>query len=356
MYRLKSVLLAVVAIGFLAGCGSSEVEQPQLPAYTNPLLENGDGLPGTHWNDPHVLQIDDQFVMYASADIDWDGFVRIYRLTSTDGFAWNLSPTTPVFEKSATGWDSHGTETPAVVFFQGQYHLFYTGYDVTYDYTAIGADNIWGTFDDDSAIKHFKIGHAVSNDGVTFTRQPFVVEPTDPYAVPNLDFHQSVVGEPAPVVFNNKLYLYFTAIGAHAEVNSTWQVIGLMTSADGATWDTPRPVLKPDLTVYPRDQYIGYSTPNAVALGGALHLYFDVALDAPWTQAKLHHAVSNDGESNWIQDRAPLLGREDYSWTTAEIRSPSALVQGNQMYLYFAGHVMTPEINLAIGLEILPLP
>ena len=282
--------------------------------------------------------------------------MKIYRLTSADGFAWNLSPTTPVLEKSAVGWDSHNTETPAAVFFQGQYHLFYTGYDVAYDYATVGADSISGTFDDDNAVKHFKIGHAVSGDGITFVKQPFVVEPTAPYMAPNFDFNQSLVGEPAPVVFNDKLYLYFTAIGAHAEVNSTWQVIGLVTTADGTTWDTPRSVLKPDLSVYPREQYIGYSTPNAVVVGGAMHLYYDVALDSPWTQVKLHHAVSNDGESAWTQDGAPLFSREDFSWTAAEIRSPSALVRGDQMHLYFAGHVMTPEINLAIGLEILPLP
>ena len=329
-----------------------------LPAYTNPIMENDSFFIGARWNDPHVLYTNDQFIMYASSDNAWDGYVKIFRLTSPNGANWTLDPSTPVLTNSAGQWDSQCVETPAVVYFQGNYHLFYTGYDVPYDYSDVGDDGTAGTDDDDSAAKHFKIGHAVSPDGITFTKVSNVVESTAPYAAVNSDFDQYIVGEPAPVVFSNKIYLYFTAVGAAAEVGTTWQTIGLVTY-DGSDWDTPRRVLTPDLTLYPRtsgDQYIGYSTPNAVIINNKVHLYCDVALNDPWTQVKLHHASSADGETGWTQDPASLYSRDDFTWTAAEIRSPSALVHNDRLYLYFAGHVLSPAINLGIGLEIIDLP
>ena len=329
------------------------------PVYTNPIMQNDNFFTGSHWNDPHVLYINNTFVMYASSDVSFDGYVKIYRLASTDGVNWNLNPSTPVLDKSVSGWDSHCVETPAVVYFNNQYHMFYTGYDVAHDYSDPKTAD---PYDDDNASKHFQIGHAVSNDGISFTKTGSILQPSAPYVAPNLAFNQYVVGEPAPVVFNNKIYLYFTAVGAAAEVGTTWQTIGLMTSSDGTTWDAPRRVLTPDLSIYPRttgDEYLGYSTPNAIVINNQMHLYYDVVLNLPWTQVMLHHAVSTDGETSWTQDVTHLLSRSSFDWTADEIRSPSALAFNNRLYLYFAGHKLQPApvvANLAIGLKIYALP
>jgi hypothetical protein len=168
---------------------------------------------------------------------------------------------------------------------------------------------------------------------------------------PNLDFNQYITAEPAPVVFNDKIYLYFTAVGANTNVNTTLQVIGL-TTYNGSTWTQAESVLEPDQTIYPRSTYIGYSTPNAIVTSGKIHLFFDIVKAEPWQQVMIHRAVSADGKSGWLHDSAPLLAKENYSWTEAEIRSPSALVHENKLYLYFAGH---RALDLAIGLEIYDL-
>ena len=363
MNKASTFVMAIFILCFGVGCDDNSNMKKSTtpdpidtdPIFTNPLIQNDDFFNGSHWNDPHVLYINDQWVMYASSDISWDAYVKVYRLISPDGITWSLNPSTPVLENSASGWDSRSIETPAVVYYQDNYHLFYTGYDVPFDYSSDGDDGMANTSDDDTSAKHFKIGHAISADGINFSKQEFVIESTAPYDDPNFDFNQYIVGEPAPVVYNKQLYLYFTAVGADLEVNATWQVIGLMTY-DGENWDAPRAVLKPELSLYPRDQYIGYSTPNAVIINDAIHLYYDVAIEVPWTQVKLHHAYSTDGETDWIQDASALLVKENFTWTASEIRSPSALVYNNRLYMYFAGHVLTPTINLAIGLEIMPLP
>ena len=149
------------------------------------------------------------------------------------------------------------------------------------------------------------------------------------------------MGEPGPVVFNNKLYLYFTAVGFDAALAAGLQVVGVITSANGIAWSAPALAFKPDQTVYPRAaNWVGYSTPNAAVIAGKVHMFVDVANDhgnTTWTQEALHHAYSADGLTGWVQDAAPIRRLTDFAWTQREIRSPAAFLDGTTLRLYFAG-------------------
>ena len=293
---------------------------------SNPILTRN--KPATafaaDWNDPSVIKVGSQYWMYASSDNGFDMNVAIYRLVSSDGLNWTLNPSTPVFgaDPNVAAWDHRATETPSVVYFNGKYHLFYTGYPVTYT---------------DSY--SYKIGHATSTDGINWTRDAsYVVAPNDPYnTTPNLTFNQWVSAEPAAVLFNNKIYLYFTAVGANLSLLTTVQVIGLTTSADGVTWSTPQSVLEPDQTLYPITNWIGYSTPMAAVLNGQMHLFFDVAQNSPWKQLRIHHAVSSDGITGWTQDSTAIFRNTDFTWTSNEVRSPAVLLDGTSLHMWFAG-------------------
>lgn len=291
---------------------------------STPQLTRDSLLSGSDWNDPSVLKVNDQFIMYASSDQNFNFDVAIYRLTSPDGIQWTLSPSTPVFSANpnTSAWDHRAVETPSVIFFNGLYHLFYTAYPVTHT---------------DSY--SYKIGHATSIDGINWTRDSnYLLAPNDPTNMtPNLTFNQWITAEPAAVVFQNKIYLYFTAVGANLSVGTTLQVIGLTTSSDGQNWSTPQSVLIPDQTLYPRSTWLGYSTPNAVVLNNQIHLFFDVVQASPWKQLKLHHAYSNDGVSNWHQDTLSIFNNSSFSWTSNEIRSPSVVIDGLNLHLWFAG-------------------
>lgn len=285
------------------------------------VFEQGSGFAGATWNDPHVIRAGDEWWLYMSANTSFSGAVQIYRWTSSDGESWTLDPATPVLTEGGDGaWDDAGVETPAVVRFQDQYHLFYTGYDVTGDAFA------------------FKIGHAVSDDGVNWDKDAsYLLAPGDVV----YDFAQLLIGEPGPAVQDGTLYLYFTTVGADLGVMTTLQVIGVTTTDDGVNWSTPVSALRPDQDVYPRgDDWIGYSTPNAIALDDGVHLFVDVAHQpdgGEWLQMRLHHARSANGISGWISDSEPIHAREDFSWTQREIRSPAPYLDGLELKLFFAG-------------------
>lgn len=316
-------------------CSKLNTCEEVLPAHSNPIIETNDFFSGSNWNDPHVLADNGGYVMYASASANFDENIKIYRLISADLINWELSPEHAVFEKNSDpmSWDKKSVETPAVVKFGGIYHLFYTSYPENYaDATS------------------FQIGHATSEDGITWARDTnFELKPTDPQGEVNLDFNQFIVGEPAPVVVGSNLHLYFTAVGANATVGTTLQVIGL-TVFDGETWTSPVAVLTPDQILWPREQYLGFSTPNALYSNNQVHLYFDVVKADPWTQVAISHAVSDDGLSSWTMDSDPIFVREDFSWTQEEIRSPSVIEVHSTKVIFFAGHTDT---NLAIGVELL---
>jgi predicted GH43/DUF377 family glycosyl hydrolase len=360
----RRALLLLLAASSAAACGSDR--GPGSPSPTGidpgkltpasyrggvaPQLDLGGPDPGWTWNDPHVLKTGPgAYVMYASATVGFDYPVRLYRLTSSDGVSWVRSPPAPILADAAAGrWDAGGLETPAVVLFKGKYHLFYTAYRYevgTPEYAANSPGD-------------FRIGHAISDDGITFTRAAVnpIVAPSGTDADPSDDWNAFFVGEPGPVVLGDQLHLYFTAVGADAALGTSLQVIGLVRSSDGETWTPPQLALRPDQTLYPRDlDWVGYSTPSAIALDGEVHLFFDVARQppaGPWLQLRLHHARSADGVSGWTHDETHIRKAGDFSWAVDEIRSPHALLDGTTLRLYFAGHELDgvePE-HFAVGM------
>lgn len=299
------------------------------------------------WNDPHVLKLGNAYWMYASATDAFVFPVRLYRLSSTDGTQWARNPTTPVLADAAPGaWDAGGLETPSVVYFQGQYHLFYTAYPYK-----VGDPN-HSAFD-------YRVGHAVSNDGATFSRAstvPVVAPSGTTDLDPSNDWYAFIVGEPGAVVHDGELWVYFTAVGADAGLGTSLEVIGLVRSADGVNWSPPELVLKPDQNLYPRgEDWVGYSTPNALSTGGGVHLFFDVARQpagGDWKQLRLHHAFSADGASNWVHDPVAIAAAGDFAWAVDEVRAPHALLDEGVLRLYFAGHELNGagDEHFAIGM------
>jgi len=323
------VVITACAIKQSAGSGPSPVTTMTTlngwsPSIDNPIIPAGDMYDRAMWNDPCVLKTDNGYVMYLTTSIKepFKPPVLPFRAESTDGEHWKLNPSTPLLDPTGTPYV--GLETPSVIQFNGQYHMYYSGIVPP------------GT------VPFMAIGHATSPDGITWTHDPkyTVLKATGTVT----DWNGFLVGEPGAVVYEGQVCLYFSAVGARPGGSPPQlQVIGLATSRDGFTFDNPHPVLQQSALYPPEKGFVGYSCPMAVERNGAIHLFhnvawYDAASNPQWQQVALQHAMSADGESNWAQDPAPIFTRDSLDWTHGGIIGPTALFDGDTLKLWFGGH------------------
>jgi hypothetical protein len=187
-----------------------------------------------------------------------------------------------------------------------------------------------------------EIGHATSADGITWKKDPLPVITSSGKVS---EWTGYTVAEPGAIVYKDCIYLYFIGIGARPSGSPPQlQSIGLAISADGRTFDKPRVVHTQSKLYPPEAGFPGYSTPSALVDGNNIHLFFDVVhfdKDAKpqWRQVALGHAVSTDGGLKFVESAGPLLRRDDNDWSAqGELSGPAALIDGNQVRLWFGGH------------------
>lgn len=342
------VILAVAGfIGIRLIAGPAEIDVAHRPdnlaiqggwqtPFPNPVLPAGSLYPRALWNDPTLLKEGDQYVMWMTTSIEepFKPPIVPFRAVSDDhGKTWRLDPPTPV--ALPTGTDFVNIETPSVVKFHGQYHMYFSGI-YPKPTPALMA-----------------IGHAVSADGKSWTVSPHpVLIETKTFS----DWNGFMVGEPGAIVRGDDIFVYFSAIGARASGQPPQdQSIGLATTKDGEHFGQQKRVVV-QAPIYPPEKgFAGYSTPSPFELNGRVHLLYDVALsikggNPEWQQVALHHAVSTtDGRGDFVQDELPIFTRNSFPWTMGEIIGPSALVDDGKVKIWFGGHVPVSQLGPLIA-------
>jgi len=308
---------------------------PQFVPYSqNPILNYGDEIAGTPWNDPCVLKENGQYIMYTSGVQGGlnhpNDTLGIYRWLSNDGYSWALNPTTPVLDHVDGTYYQGGVETPSVVFFNGEYHMYNTVYTENNAYL-------------------FKISHATSPDGITWQidANP-VLEPS-----PNYSWMDTILAEPGVMVKDDTLYLFFAAASTISGFS-----IGLVRSIDGVNFiDTTQTAQIPTDVYQNGNNYQGLSTPSPVLIGDTIYLFTDVAQNVfvdKWKQVGLHQFKSYGDINKWYHDTLPIHVRSDFAWTDgnldAEIFAINPLLDGNRLRIWYSGYNLS-SIDTTGGLN-----
>jgi hypothetical protein len=322
---------------------------PEWQEADKPLIAIGDTIPRMLWNDPSVLKVGNDYVMWLSGG-DLGNLkrieVKVYRARSSDGKAWTIDPA-PVLAggPDPTAWDSLRTETPSVVKVGSIYHLYYSGF------SEHGAD-----------IGHSDIGHATSQDGVHWTKDPanpvLAGQKSDKFR-----WGYQGVGEPA-IVYNpndQTFYLYHGGMRFLREQPSVGQLgIILATSKDGSSFSYykdkdggPALTLIREVPNAPNGAWYGYTGPGgAIGPDGKTHLMctFIVAPKGQRSarQVTLDHAVSSDGiHFQVIEQNVFEAAKGD--WKDHQVRSPSILFDKGKLEMWFAGETKHPVFGSFIG-------
>jgi hypothetical protein len=324
---------AACALALLAACGTGTEKPLVLPERQsmwvqdpgNPIVQAGDFRDKGLWGDPSVLKVEGQYVMYMSSSTQepFKPPILTFRAVSKDGKSWRLDPAAPLMDASGTPFVS--IETPSVVRFRGTYHMYYTGIHAK------------------GKIPVMEIGHATSSDGINWVKdaQP-VIRSTGKVA----EWSGYAAAEPGAVVFKDRIYLYFVGVGARASgTPPQMQSIGLAISEDGRNFGPARVVHTQTSRYPPEAGFPGYSTVSALADGDTMHLFyavvnFDKNAKPDWRQVALQHAVSADGGQSFVESAGPMLRRDDTDWSQrGELIGPAALIDGDQVRVWFGGHV-----------------
>lgn len=280
------------------------------------IIQSEDFFAGSQFNDPSIVKTGPaSWVMFATSSPESQPFqspILPFRFTSPDKVTWTLDPAGAVITEDGTPYVS--IETPTVVIHNGTWHLYYTG-------MLAGGGSA--------------IGHATSADGITWAHQS-----TDIIPVPA---GWTKVAEPAALVVGDEIHLFYTLTGAR-------QVIARSISSDGDSFADWEIVLEPLPKYLVSIGYTGYASPAAYNDGGNIYLFFSVAYDpgGAWRQVFVSCARQLLGESAFTQRVQPLLRLESYSFVNDEVRAPSAIIEGGNLDLWFAG---TSGATLAIGYE-----
>jgi formylglycine-generating enzyme required for sulfatase activity/predicted GH43/DUF377 family glycosyl hydrolase len=163
---------------------------------SNPVMDHGPS--GTFdsiyaWG-PKVIKVGATYHMWYTGH-SGEGSYNIGHATSPDGIAWTKDAANPVLTNSANGWDLMYITAGSVLYFNGAFHLWYSGFDGSYVY---------------------RIGYAKSADGVTWTKGS-----NNPVLNigPSGGFDSTYVYEPSVLYRNGQLWMWYAGYAA-----PSWQI------------------------------------------------------------------------------------------------------------------------------------
>ena len=188
----------------------------------NPVLQVGasNSWENAYLEGPSVLLHNDTLRMwYASVDLIGDGAPTDYTgnigyAWSIDGINWNKHINNPVFTSyNSTGWDQASVADPHVIIKDNQYYMFYAGL------------NSW-------ANENFKMGYAISDDGINWTR-PVLTPVLETGNNGEWDDEDASYG---CVIYNsniNQFQMWYTGLDTNSlpsDINAYYYEIGYATS------------------------------------------------------------------------------------------------------------------------------
>ena len=302
----------------------------------NPIIQYNDVIEGYIWNDVSVIKEENTYRMWLVGANPFNASpfkIKFFHATSNDGINWDIN-TNVILDSTEGEWDRGNIETPSVIKVGNIYHMYY------------------GAYDTDFPAGIYSIGHATSNDGINWVKDPNnpLIEPHDN----PLEWGFFTTAEPAIVYHNNKFYLYY------ASAKSNWPEPGapfgimVATSDDGSNF-TDNKIAYTLTSSYNSTEYRGYSTPAVYVQDGIFYLYHDVVYspDSPdgFEQIAISSAKSSDG-FNFEEVETNIFTSYNGDWKDESVLAPSVLQDGNTIKIWFSGQTKkpgNPEFNFGIG-------
>jgi len=259
----------------------------------------------------------------------------------------------PVLVPTPGTFDAIGVETPAVVKAKGKYHLYYTSHK--------SMKNPYGV-----------IGHAVSDDGIRWTKKGELTSITSNVGVSKGNkWGWPARAEPSIIYHKGTFYLYHFKPRCRKDDCRSGHPpqhhgIGLATSKDGHNFVDyqEEPVILQSENRKASDGWQGHITSWALHDGKMFHIYVDACKPSPddgraqgqlQPNVAIDHWTSEDG-IHFKEHSINLVTKGMQDWTSEGVWGPTVLHKkdGTRMMWFYAtnskGGMALKDIRVGIGL------
>ena len=223
---------------------------------------------------------------------------------------WVDDPANPVVPTpDLDAWDAEGYVNTMLVV-DGIYHLFYQGHA-----------------DGSPLLRFYDIGHATSEDGINWVKDPANPVLTRGSAG---EWDEDSVAVAAVIHDGTEFRMWYG--GSRGEGDS----VGYATSSDGTTWTkhADNPVMIPG----PAGAFDDYGVaPGTVIFDGETYrMWYTGDREGDDLYWKIGYAESDDG-LNWTRHTTPVVEPEE-RWNAWIVYSPTVLFDGTTFRMWYAGH------------------
>ena len=239
--------------------------------------------------------------------------VFIVALFAAQGYSqtnWSKYPGNPVMEPDQD-WETRVIAPNAVLYDNEQYHMWYTAGE----FPALGGE--------------LSIGHAVSDDGLSWTKDE--VNPVFTRG-DGVAWDDKSVYKAAVLKIDSTYHMWYTGYSNEGGIIG----IGHATSDDGLEWnrDDSQPVLTVGTSGEWDDSRVAH--PTVVHDGSIFHMWY-AGYKGDGSTIELGHATSADG-SVWTKDpQNPVISYDVEGWDNPQLDYPFAIYDGAEFHIWYNG-------------------
>jgi predicted GH43/DUF377 family glycosyl hydrolase len=240
---------------------------------------------------------------------DWDiGYASASLEPVPFDITWYKYPSNPVYQGKSGEFDSNSSFHPAIIVYDNQYHMWYSGYD--------GQGN--GS----------RVGYAVSEDGISWERHP------DPVLVTGSgsSWDNFSVQQPTVLFDGTTWHMWYTGINISGLAS---RQIGYATSTDRINWTKheSNPVLGSGPGGSWDEQWVCWQ--KVLFVDGMYHMWYT---GGNGTLTRIGHATSVDGVT-WEKDPVnPVLTvGTSGSWDDLTVSTPTVSYDGHTFHMWYCG-------------------